>query len=340
MTILLTGGAGYIGSHVLLCCLQAGREVVVVDDFSNGSPEAIARVEALAGRKVTVHEGDVRDTDLLRHVLNAADVQAVMHFAGLKSVAESVSQPLSYYDVNVGGSISLAQAMGEAGVFRLVFSSTAAVYGSQTHMPLTESSPVGQPASPYGRSKLMVEQLLSDMCAAEPRWSVGVLRYFNPVGAHPSGCIGEDPRGEPANLLPYVTQVAVGRRKELSVFGDDYATSDGTGVRDYIHVMDLAEGHLAALKRLSGGGGLHLWNLGTGRGYSVLEVISAFQRVTGRSLPYRIAARRPGDTAECWADASMAERDLGWKSRRGLDEMLADHWRWQEANPQGYGAPE
>lgn len=336
MNILLTGGAGYIGSHVLLCCLQAGHDITVLDDFSNSSPQAIARVEALAGRAVTVHRGDVRDGDLVRHILKDAAIEAVMHFAGLKAVGESVAQPLRYYDVNVGGSVVLAQTMAEAGVFRLVFSSTASVYGDRAEMPLTEDSPLGRPASPYGRSKLMVEQVLADLCAADPRWSVAVLRYFNPVGAHPSGRIGEDPQGEPANLVPYVTQVAVGRHAELSVFGDDYPTPDGTGVRDYIHVMDLAEGHLAALERLSAVAGLRLWNLGTGRGQSVLKVVETFKRVTGQPLPYRIAPRRPGDTAQCWANPSRAEADLGWKARRGLDEMLADHWRWQVANPRGY----
>lgn len=335
--ILLTGGAGYIGSHVLLRCLEEGHDVTVLDDFSNSSPEALSRVEALTGRKVTLHRGDVRDTALLRRVLHGTGVDAVMHFAGLKAVGESVAQPMRYYDVNVGGSIALAQAMAEAGVFRLVFSSTASVYGDQAQMPLTENSPLGQPASPYGRSKLMVEQALADLSAADPRWSVAVLRYFNPVGAHPSGRIGEDPQGEPANLVPYAMQVAVGRRSELHVFGDDYPTPDGTGVRDFIHVMDLAEGHLAAMARLTQQRGHHVWNLGTGRGHSVLEVVQAFTRATGRPLAHRIAPRRSGDTAQCWADPARAEQELGWKARRGLEEMLADHWRWQSANPDGYG---
>jgi UDP-glucose 4-epimerase len=334
--LLLTGGAGYIGSHVLLICLEAGHDVVVLDDFSNSSPEALARVEALTGRKVTLHRGDVRDKALLRQIMQRGAVEAVMHFAGLKAVGESVTNPMRYYDVNVGGSVSLAEAMADAGVFQLVFSSTASVYGDQTRMPLTEDSPVGWPASPYGSSKLMVERMLTDLCASDPRWSAAVLRYFNPVGAHPSGRIGEDPDGEPANLVPYVTQVAVGSRAELSVFGNDYPTPDGTGIRDYIHVMDLAEGHLAALDRLSAGTGLQLWNLGTGRGQSVLDVVETFKRVTGQPLPYRITSRRPGDTAQCWADPARAERDLRWKASRSLDQMLADHWRWQAANPRGY----
>lgn len=336
MHILLTGGAGYIGSHVLVCCLQAGHEVTVLDDFSNSSPEALARVQALTGCTVKVQRGDVRDAALLRRIFRDDRVEAVMHFAGLKAVGESVQQPLRYYDVNVGGSVALAQAMAEAGVFRLVFSSTASVYGDETQMPLNESSPLGRSASPYGRSKLMVEQALSDLCLSDPRWSVAVLRYFNPVGAHPSGRIGEDPRGEPANLVPYLMQVAVGQRKELSVFGGDYPTTDGTGVRDYIHVMDLAQGHLAAMERVSRVSGFDVLNLGTGRGHSVLEVIKAFERVSGQQLPYRVVDRRPGDTAQCWADPARAEQSLGWRAQRGLDEMLADHWRWQAANPQGY----
>lgn len=338
MHILLTGGAGYIGSHVLLRCLETGHDVTVLDDFSNSSPEALSRVEALTGCGVTLHRGDVRDTALLRRVLHGTGVDAVMHFAGLKAVGESVASPLRYYDVNVSGSIALAQVMAEAGVFRLVFSSTAAVYGDQDQMPLTEDSPLGQPASPYGRSKLMVEHTLADLCAADPRWSVAVLRYFNPVGAHPSGRIGEDPQGDPANLVPYAMQVRAGRRSTLQVYGDDYPTPDGTGVRDYIHVMDLAEGHLAAVKRLTQQTGHNVWNLGTGRGHSVLEVVQAFTRATGRPLPYSIVARRSGDTAQCWADPTRAELELGWRARRGLDEMLTDHWRWQSSNPDGYKA--
>lgn len=338
MHILLTGGAGYIGSHVLLCCLEAGHSVTVLDDFSNSSPEALSRVEALTGRQVGLYRGDVRDGALVRRVLRNTQVDAVMHFAGLKAVGESVASPSRYYDVNVGGTIQLVQAMADAGVFRLAFSSTASVYGDQIQMPLTEDSPLGQPASPYGRSKLMVEQILGDLCAADSRWSVAILRYFNPAGAHQSGQIGEDPQGEPANLVPYAMQVGVGRRPALQIYGNDYPTPDGTGVRDYIHVMDLAEGHLAAVERLTQQAGKHVWNLGTGRGHSVLDVVQAFTQATGRPLPYRIAARRTGDTAQCWADPARAERELGWKARRSLEEMLIDHWRWQSSNPDGYGA--
>ena len=334
--ILLTGGAGYIGSHTLLCCMQAGYSVAVLDNFSNSSPEALERVQALTGRRVTVHQGDVRDAGLLGRILSEGEFDTVLHFAGLKAVSESVSLPLCYYDVNVAGSVTLARAMAEAGVFRLVFSSTASVYGDQSEMPLTESSPLGQAASPYGRSKRMVEQVLEDLCASDPRWAVAILRYFNPVGAHPSGRIGEDPRGEPANLVPYAMQVAVGRRPVLSVFGSDYPTPDGTGVRDYIHVMDLAEGHLAAVDYLASHVGCRIWNLGTGRGHSVLELIRGLEQVTGRTLPWRIAPRRPGDTAQCWADPACAAHDLGWRAKRGLHDMLIDHWRWQEQNPKGY----
>ncbi|WP_027443936.1 UDP-glucose 4-epimerase GalE [Erythrobacter cryptus] len=335
MTIFLTGGAGYIGSHVLLCCLEAGHKVVVLDDFSNSSPEAITRVEELTGERVTIWRGDIRDGTLLRQIFDRHHIDAVLHFAGLKAVGESVADPLAYYDVNLGGSVTLVRAMAAAGVFRLVFSSTAAVYGDQVLMPLTETSALA-PSSPYGRSKRMVEQVLADLCAADSRWSVAVLRYFNPAGAHSSGRIGEDPRGVPANLIPYAMQVAVGRYPELVIFGDDYPTPDGTGIRDYIHVMDLVQGHLVAMKYLADRTGYHVWNLGTGRGHSVLEVIRGIERVINRPLPWRIAPRRPGDTAQCWADPARAAADLGWRTSRGLDEMLADHWRWQAQNPEGY----
>lgn len=337
MTVLLTGGAGYIGSHVLLCCLEAGHEVVVLDDFSNSSPEALARVEGLTAERVTLWRGDIRDGALLGQIFARHKIDAVLHFAGLKAVGESVADPLAYYDVNLGGSVTLARAMAAAGVFRLVFSSTAAVYGDQARMPLTETSALA-PSSPYGRSKRMVEQVLADLCAADPRWSVAVLRYFNPAGAHPSGRIGEDPRGVPANLIPYAMQVAVGRRPELAIFGNDYPTPDGTGIRDYIHVMDLAQGHLAAMDHLADHAGHHVWNLGTGRGHSVLEVIRGMEQVINRPLPWRMAPRRPGDTAQCWADPARAAAELGWRATRGLDEMLADHWRWQAQNPEGYSS--
>lgn len=336
MNILLTGGAGYIGAHVLLLSLEAGHEVVVLDDFSNSSPEAIARVEALTNRKVLVHRGDVRDEALLDRILAERTFDAVMHFAGLKAVGESVERPLDYYDINLGGTITLAQAMARAGIFRLVFSSTAAIYGDRAEMPLTEDSPLGRPASPYGRSKLMVEEVLADLSAADPRMAVAVLRYFNPVGAHQSGRIGEDPQETPANLVPFAMQVAAGQREALAIFGSDYPTPDGTGMRDYIHVMDLARGHLAALEKIMERPGRRVWNLGTGRGHSVWEVVHGIEAVTGRPLPTRLAPRRAGDLAQCWADPTRAEAELGWRADCDLAQMLADHWRWQERNPRGY----
>ncbi|WP_018387829.1 UDP-glucose 4-epimerase GalE [Ancylobacter sp. FA202] len=336
MTVLLTGGAGYVGSHVLFGCLGAGLDVVVLDDFSNSSPEALERVRELAGGDIAVYRGDVRDGKVLGSIFADHAITSVLHFAGKKAVGESVNRPLDYYDINVGGSMSLLRAMTRAGVFRLVFSSTASIYGEGGHMPLTEASPVGEPASPYGRSKLMVERVLTDLCRADPRWSVGVLRYFNPAGAHPSGRIGEDPLGVPSNLIPYAMQVAVGRRAELLVFGDDYPTSDGTGVRDYIHVMDLAQGHLSALTYLMGHKGHHVWNLGTGRGHSVFDVIHGIERVTGKPLPRAMAPRRAGDIAQYWADPALAARELGWRATRGLDEILVDHLRWQVQNSEGY----
>ena len=335
-TILVTGGAGYIGSHVVLALLEAGQDVLVLDNLSNSSLESLARVERLCGRAPRFVEGDIRDRALLDRLFAEQRIGAVMHFAGLKAVGESVQQPLRYYENNVAGSVTLCQAMAAAGVFRLVFSSSATVYGEPPQMPIREDFPTGTPTNPYGRSKLMVEEILRDLSLSEPRWNIALLRYFNPVGAHPSGLIGEDPQGIPNNLLPYISQVAVGKLKELAVFGDDYPTVDGTGVRDYIHVMDLADGHLKALAALAKHNGVNVWNLGTGTGYSVLQMIHAFEQASGRSVPYRIAPRRAGDIAECWADPERAERELGWKARRGLAEMMADTWRWQLQNPQGY----
>ena len=336
MSVLVTGGAGYIGSHVLLCCLEQGHDVVVLDNFSNSSPESVARVEKLTGRKVALYTGDIRDARLLDQIFTEMQIEAVMHFAGLKAVGESVAKPLDYYDVNVAGSVALMLAMQRAGVFKLVFSSTASVYGDQAKMPLSELSALGQPASPYGQSKLMVEQILADICASDPLWAMAVLRYFNPAGAHASGQIGEDPLGEPANLVPYAMQVAIGRRAGLLVFGDDYPTADGTGVRDYIHVMDLALGHLAALNHLASHQGHHIWNLGSGRGHSVLEVIHGLEAAIGHPLAWKVVPRRAGDTAQCWADPARAASQLGWRAERGLAEILADHWRWQVQNPNGY----
>lgn len=334
--ILVTGGAGYIGSHTTLSLLQAGFRVVVLDNLSNSSAESLSRVVKLAGRAATLIEGDIRDRALLRRLFTEHTVDAVLHFAGRKAVGESVSQPLCYYQNNVHGSQELLQAMADAGVFNFVFSSSATVYGEPAQTPISEDCPVGQPANPYGRSKLMVEDILRDLAVSDPRWRIAILRYFNPVGAHESGQIGEDPSGVPSNLLPYIAQVAVGKFPQLAVFGNDYPTHDGTGVRDYIHVVDLADGHLRALEALKTRTGTHIWNLGTGQGYSVLDIIRAFQSESGKSIPYRIAPRRPGDIATCYADPSKAARDLGWNAKRGLSDMMRDAWRWQQMNPNGY----
>lgn len=336
-SILVTGGAGYIGSHTVLALLQAGHAVVVIDNLSNSSAESLTRVTQIAGRAPTFVQGDVRDTALLQQLLVEHRISAVLHFAGLKAVGESVREPLRYYEHNVAGTLALGLAMQAAGVFRLIFSSSATVYGDVEQMPISEATPTGQPTNPYGKSKLMVEQVLADLAQSDPRWRIGVLRYFNPVGADESGLIGEDPNGIPNNLLPYISQVAVGKLQELAIFGGDYPTPDGTGVRDYIHVADLAQGHLAALKALENRSGWNVWNLGTGQGYSVLEMLRAFELASGKALAYRMAARRPGDIARCWADPSKALDELGWKAQRGLPEMMQDTWRWQSQNPQGYG---
>lgn len=336
MNVLLTGGAGYIGSHALVELLDAGHQVVVLDNLSNSSKESLFRVEKLTGKSLVFVQGDVCDRILLDRIFSDHDIESVMHFAGLKAVGESVKSPLSYYDNNVLGSINLCQAMAAAGVFSLVFSSSATVYGEPVNMPITESCPVGMPTSPYGRSKLMVEQVLQDIAAADERWSLALLRYFNPVGAHSSGCIGEDPNGPPNNLVPYISQVAIGRLKSLSIYGADYITRDGTGVRDYIHVVDLARGHLAALDFITKNSGAHVWNLGTGIGYSVLEIVKAFELASGRSVSYQIVPRRAGDIAECWSDPSLALKELNWKAALGLTDMMEDTWRWQINNPNGY----
>ncbi|WP_146876501.1 UDP-glucose 4-epimerase GalE [Halovibrio variabilis] len=335
--ILVTGGAGYIGSHASLVLLEEGYEVVVLDNLINASQEALRRVEHIAGRSLTFIKGDVRDRACLDQLFSEHDIYAVIHFAGLKAVGESVAQPLAYYDTNVGGSLTLCRAMDAAGVFRLVFSSSATVYGPDAPVPYHESMPRGSTSNPYGTSKSIVEKTLEDISHSDKRWSIVLLRYFNPIGAHPSGRLGEDPQGVPNNLLPFIAQVAVGRRQTLTIFGNDYATDDGTCVRDYLHVMDLAEGHVGALGRLNLAG-LHIYNLGTGKGVSVLQMVEAFERVSERPIPYQFAPRRDGDLAAFWADAQKAEQELGWRARRGLDEMIADTWRWQCKNPQGYCA--
>lgn len=339
MKVLVTGGAGYIGSHTTLALLQVGFEVVVLDNLCNASSESLRRVTQLAGRAPVFVEGDIRDQDLLYRLFAEHSVDAVLHFAGLKAVGESVTQPLRYYDNNVGGTITLCQAMAAAGVFTLVFSSSATVYGDSATVPITEDQLAGHTTNPYGRSKFIVEQVLGDLAVSDPRWRVALLRYFNPVGAHESGQIGEDPNGIPNNLLPYITQVAVGKLPELAVFGNDYPTVDGTGVRDYIHVVDLAEGHLAALAALNAQHtrpGTHVWNLGTGQGYSVLQMVQAFEAASSRAVPYRLAPRRPGDIATCYADPTKAATELGWTARRDLYTMMRDAWRWQSQNPDGY----
>jgi len=336
MKLLITGGAGYIGSHTLIELLSTGHDVVVLDNLCNSSQESLRRVEQITGNKILFIHGDIRDRVVLDRIFNTHKIDAVMHFAGLKSVGESVQNPLDYYDNNVTGSLTLCQAMAAAQVFRLVFSSSATVYGEPEHMPIAETCPVGIPTNPYGYSKLMVEQILKDLVISDPRWSVALLRYFNPVGAHVSGRIGEDPNGLPNNLTPYISQVVIGKLKELSVYGNDYPTQDGTGVRDYIHVVDLAKGHVAALNFIGEQLGVHVWNLGTGVGYSVLEVIAAFEKAAQHPVPYRIVARRTGDIAKSWSDPSKAFQDLGWKAAYSLKEMMEDTWRWQVNNPNGY----
>ena len=335
-TILVTGGAGYIGSHTCVELLAAGYDVVVVDNFCNSKPEALRRVEELAGRKLAAfYRADIRDKAAMRELFRSHAIDSVIHFAALKAVGESVAKPLMYYDNNIAGTVALAEVMAEAGVKSLVFSSSATVYGDPASVPIREDFPTG-PTNPYGRTKWMMEFVLSDLAAADPEWRVALLRYFNPVGAHASGRIGEDPNGLPNNLMPYVSQVAVGRLPQLRVFGGDYPTLDGTGVRDYIHVVDLAAGHVAAVRRLVERPGVLTVNLGTGRGYSVIEVVKAYEQASGRKVAYEIVARRPGDVAQCFAETALAEQELGWRAHRGIDEMCADAWRWQSSNPQGY----
>lgn len=336
MTVLLTGAAGYIGSHSAVELLAAGHEAVIVDDLSNASEKAVARVEQISGKSVRFYRADVADREALRRIFAENKIDAVMHFAGFKAVGESVSEPIKYYRNNLDTTLTLLQCMDEAGCRRIIFSSSATVYGTPKSLPLTEDSPVGPCSNPYGWTKLMIEQILRDWAATDAAASVVLLRYFNPVGAHPSGLIGEAPNGIPNNLMPYISQVAVGRREHLSVFGNDYPTPDGTGVRDYIHVVDLARGHVAALAWAAEHGGTEVFNLGTGHGSSVLELVSAFERATGVPVPYVIAPRRAGDIAECWADPGKAERLLGWRATLGLDEMCRDSWNWQKNNPNGY----
>ena len=337
MHVLVTGGAGYIGSHTCLELLHSGHQVTVIDNLANSSREALRRVEALSGRSLTFHEVDLLDLEALRTVFRQTpEATAVIHFAGLKAVGESMRIPLRYYQNNLNGTLNLCQVMAEQEVKVLVFSSSATVYGDPASVPIREDFPLSC-TNPYGRTKLMIEEILRDLHRADPTWQIGLLRYFNPVGAHPSGRIGEDPGGIPNNLMPYIAQVAVGTLGELAVFGGDYPTPDGTGVRDYIHVVDLALGHLRALEKLVDTPGVLTCNLGTGRGYSVLDMVRAFEAACGRAIPFRIVDRRSGDIAQCYADPSLARQELGWQATRDLGEMCADSWRWQSSNPQGYG---
>ncbi len=336
MHILVTGGAGYIGSHTCLELLQSGHRVTVIDNLSNADEESLRRVCRLTGKSLDFHKADLLDGAGLEEIFSSyVDVDAVIHFAGLKAVGESVNKPLAYYHNNITGTLVLCETMARHGVKNLVFSSSATVYGDPQKVPITEECPLSC-TNPYGYTKLMIEQILKDLAAADRQWSVSLLRYFNPVGAHQSGLIGEDPSGIPNNLMPYICQVAVGKLEVLSVFGDDYPTKDGTGVRDYIHVIDLALGHIRAIEKIAGKPGVFIYNLGTGQGYSVLEMVAAFSRASGREIPYRITSRRPGDIATCYADPAKAERELDWRAERGLREMCEDAWRWQMQNPNGY----
>ncbi len=335
--VLLTGATGYIASHTWLALQEAGHDVVGIDDFSNSSPAVLERLQRLCGRAPVFERVDVCDEASLRQVFDVHDIDAVVHFAALKAVGESRQRPLDYYSTNIGGLLTLCRVMRDRGCRTLVFSSSATVYGEAPQQPIREDSPLSY-TNPYGATKLFGESILRDLAAADENWAIACLRYFNPIGAHESGLIGEDPRGEPANLLPYIAQVAVGRRDRLRIFGNDYDTPDGTGVRDYIHVVDLAEGHVAALRRLAEQRRSLTVNLGTGIGYSVLDVVHAYERACGRSVPCEVVARRPGDVARCYADPTLARELLGWRARRDLDAMCADSWRWQSSNPRGYAA--
>jgi UDP-glucose 4-epimerase len=335
MKVLVTGGAGYIGSHTCVELLEAGHQVVVIDNLCNSSRVSLDRVAGITGRRATFVEGDIRDRGTLTRIFSREGIDAVIHFAGLKAVGESVRLPLAYYQNNITGSLTLLESMAAAGIKRLVFSSSATVYGDPDSLPITEDFALSA-SNPYGRSKLMIEEMLRDLQAADDAWDISILRYFNPVGAHESGLIGEDPGGIPNNLMPCIARVAVGRLERLSIFGGDYPTADGTGVRDYIHVVDLARGHLAALDKLAGHPGVITHNLGTGRGYSVLEVVRAFEQASDRPVPYWIGDRRPGDIAACYADPTRASVELGWRAERGLEQMCRDSWRWQRANPEGF----
>lgn len=336
MKVLITGGCGYIGSHTCVQLMKAGLTPIILDNLYNSSEAVLQRIENLADEKPIFYQGDIRDRVILQRIFKEHVISAVIHFAGLKAVGESVEQPLRYFDTNVHGSLVLADEMGKAGIKSLLFSSSATVYGDPDIVPITEETPTGAVTNPYGRSKFMVEECLKDLQTSDPEWSITLLRYFNPVGAHPSGEMGEDPQGIPNNLMPFIAQVAVGRRDSLAIFGDDYDTQDGTGVRDYIHVMDLADGHIAALNHVGKQSGLHIFNLGTGQGSSVLQMVDAFSDACGKKISYQIQPRRSGDIAQCWADTKKANRQLNWKAILSIKEMSEDTWRWQSNNPNGY----
>ncbi len=336
MSILVTGGAGYIGSHTCVELLNAGYEVVVMDNLCNSSAKSLEVVEQITGKKLKFYKVDMLDKSGLEQIFQKEAIDAVIHFAGLKAVGESVQKPLEYYFNNLSGTLTLCDVMREYGVKDIVFSSSATVYGDPAFVPITEECPKGQITNPYGQTKAMLEQILTDMHVSDNQWNVVLLRYFNPIGAHPSGRIGEDPKGIPNNLVPYIAQVAVGKLDKLGVFGDDYDTPDGTGVRDYIHVVDLAQGHVKAIEKLKDKEGVSIYNLGTGRGYSVLEVLHAYEKACEKTLPYEIKPRRAGDSAVCYAESSKAKKELGWSASRGIEEMCADSWRWQSNNPDGF----
>jgi len=336
LAILVTGGAGFIGSHTCVELLGAGFETIILDNLSNSKGESVSRIRELGGRDIRFYQCDIRDKEGLKKVFCENSVEAVIHFAGLKAVGESCEMPLEYYDNNVGGTLTLCAAMREAGCKKIVFSSSATVYGMNNPSPLREDMPAGGTTNPYGTTKLFIERILQDLYASDNNWSVSLLRYFNPIGAHASGRIGEDPHGIPNNIMPVISRVAVGKMDCLQIFGNDYATQDGTGVRDYIHVVDLALGHIKALGKVLDASGCDVYNLGTGMGYSVLELVHAFEKATGVKIPYQFADRRPGDIAVCYSDPGKALRELGWKAERGLDEMCRDSWRWQSGNPEGY----
>ena len=336
MSILVTGGAGYIGSHTCIELLNAGYDVVVLDNLYNSSEKALERVEQITGKKVTFYKADLLDKEAMNEIFDKEDIDSVIHFAGLKAVGESVAKPLEYYHNNMTGTFNLCDVMRNHGVKNIIFSSSATVYGDPAFIPITEECPKGKITNPYGQTKGMLEQVLTDLHISDPEWKVVLLRYFNPIGAHKSGLIGEDPKGIPNNLVPYIAQVAVGKLKCLGVFGDDYDTHDGTGVRDYIHVVDLARGHVKALKKFDDEPAVSIYNLGTGNGYSVLDVLHAFEKACGKTLPYEVKERRPGDIATCYADATKAKEELGWEAEYGIEEMCEDSWRWQSTNPDGY----